>query len=494
MIELTLSTRQIRIDPFPKGMSRLLTNIRSVPVKSNSYGWGGLNYEEQQEPLFWELSGSTAALTFSGFLNRIVTYLKRNNLKYKIIDKRGTLPEVDFSRIKGDTFRFAQKEALAAILSSYGGLIKLPTANGKTQIIGYLAKLYKGVQKMLVISESSAVLTTIKERIESLSTSYVHKLDKDSDMSYKADVIVCSSRSLHKLDMAWPDIVLYDEAHSAAAPQTSRDLALIEKARMFGLTATPEGRSDNSELIIEGLIGPCIINVSYEASQKAGAVCPIRVYMVPVECDDIQPKNKNLNDKIGIWRNRIRNGTIAKIVNSIPDEEQILIITNTAEHVFRICKNIPGAVPVHGGLNDSRWNQFIRWKLVDPEKTEHRNPDIDKIEKDFREGKVRCAVATHTWKEGVDFPKLAYVIRADGKRGAIPSIQIGGRLSRINHKKLGILIDFYDDFGQTFVGRTKDRIKFYKHEGWEVNIGIPDFYSLQSEVGRLDKQSNSKEV
>lgn len=482
-MKITIKGNYSRLEPFEDpGLKTLLTNKRQVQERGPRGGTGESVIEE--EPLYFEISPGSV-ITYTGLIPRLERYCKYKGVKYHIEDLRIPPSLPDFSRLKGK-LRFAQKEAIAAVASSFSGQVKLPTANGKTQIIAILTELYRGHSKVVVVSENSSVLKTIYDRIKEFNPGVGYILNKDSSMVKKVDYIVCSTKSLHKLEAKWADILLYDEVHSAAAPVVSRHLSRFSNTRMFGFTATPKGRSDNSELVIEALFGPEIINVSYSQSEKAGVICPIKVYMVPVEGgggDAMRKKSDIARDRQGIWRNRIRNQKIADVVHNIPKEEQVLIVTNTAEHVFRIRKFLPDFIPVHGGLSDKRFQQFVKWGLIDPKDGKARNPNVNKIADGFRKGDIRGVIATNVWKEGVDFPNLAFLVRADGKRGAIPSIQIGGRLSRKEGgKNFGVLLDFYDDLGRTFIGRTKDRMRFYKKEGWAVEEGWPNIPRLVTEL------------
>jgi superfamily II DNA or RNA helicase len=103
---------------------------------------------------------------------------------------------------------------------------------------------------------------------------------------------------------------------------------------------------------------------------------------------------------------------------------------------------------------------------------EYGTPDKDKIRKDFESGDLQKVIATTVWKEGVDFPDLEVVIRADGMSGYIVGIQMGGRLTRLSPKDK-ILIDFNDDFGPKLQDRADRRFDHYRKEGWQIENWDP---------------------
>ena len=480
-VKLVLTENICKAEPLTEDIKSLCTNTRV----SREYKNGRAEIENKEEPLYVPVKGTGNGLVYAGLFPRIRDLLDKKGIEYTVEDQRPELPEVDYSRIKGKLLP-GQAETVAAVVSHYKGIVKLPTASGKTQLIAYLTELYRGISKVLIVSSDSSVLRGINDRIKDVGEGKGYILNKDTDFNPKVDYIVASSRSLHKLEGNWPDIIFYDEVHGAGSPDTSHQLSCFKDCRMFGFSATPSGRSDGSELVIEALFGPIIVNNSYTQARKSGVVCPIRVYMVPVMGGFGNASSKKMDvarDRNGIWRNNIRQNILAEIAREIPEDEKVVIMTVTAEHVFRIHKLLPEFQVAHSGLTDTRFNQFVKWGLVDKNDKAAKNPNVSEIEKEFRNGGIKKVICTGVWKQGVDFPDLGFMIRADGKRGAITSIQIGGRLSRTDggRKKLGVLIDFYD-MEDIFEGRSKDRIRHYKKEGWEIVHGRPDFNKILTEM------------
>ena len=91
------------------------------------------------------------------------------------------------------------------------------------------------------------------------------------------------------------------------------------------------------------------------------------------------------------------------------------------------------------------------------------------MKKAFEEGKLKKAIATGVWKRGVDFRRLAVLIRADGKNSPVADYQIPGRTSRTCAevgKEISVVIDFKDQFNETLKRRAQDRRRNYKTKGW----------------------------
>lgn len=88
----------------------------------------------------------------------------------------------------------------------------------------------------------------------------------------------------------------------------------------------------------------------------------------------------------------------------------------------------------------------------------------------FEKAELKKVIATTTWKEGVDFEQLAYLIRADGATSKVRNTQIPGRLSRLfKGKTKGIMIDFRDEFNDWASDRTDVRLRGYRSHGWTIH-------------------------
>jgi superfamily II DNA/RNA helicase len=227
---------------------------------------------------------------------------------------------------------------------------------------------------------------------------------------------------------------------------------------------------------IEALFGKVLARMTYTQAEQLGLVVPIEVRMVNLVLPEIGYTTEISKEKNGYWHNDARNELIAKAARSFPTNYQILIVVKTVEHGLELKSMLPDFQLVHSGITDLRWECFARRGLVlsEQDKAELKNPDVNKLKADFKEGRLLKAIATPLWKQGVDFPQLRVLIRADGTIGSIPAIQIPGRLSRIEgNKEKGILVDFMDDFGQVYKGRSFNRIKHYKKQGWIIKYWIP---------------------
>jgi superfamily II DNA or RNA helicase len=424
------------------------------------------------EELFYILPNGTAVV-FAGLLPRLLKQLGTRNIQYEIVDKRAPLPEPDYSMLL--PLREGQDRALAAVISSYGGIINTPTAHGKTFMLTMLARIYPN-QKILV-SVGASLIKELHERVvEAVPHRKVSIIRAGKNFKPDSDIIVCSSKCLHKMDPEWPDMVLFDEVHEAAGPQVCERLAeFCLSCRMFGFSASPWGRSDGADLVTEALFGQVICHITYQEAQAAGSISPIKVHMVPVNLPDMTYATTYQRNRYGIWENMGRNQIIAETARKYPDE-QVLILVSTIEHALNLRMFLPEYTLVYATFpkEERRVADLLRAGLTTEEEVT-RKLDKDQMKADFRDRKLMKVIATMVWKQGVDFPHLEWLIRADATSSDIFGTQIPGRLSRLGDdcKTHGNLVDFTDEFGDAFEKRSKTRVRQYKKKGWEI-INVSD--------------------
>jgi superfamily II DNA or RNA helicase len=475
-VELIRVNNILYIKPWITSLNNHLVCFRKVTGPPRP-GKRGLDVKYIPETLYYMAphTKTEIGVTYGGLFTRVYQFLQENGYEVEVKNHQEKIPGVKFDVLKNISFRTGQEKALLSILSSFRGRIKAPPGFGKTFVIELICKLYDKKTKILVVTTRSSVLTDIKRRITAaVPNKNVIQVSAGKPVLEESDIIVCSAKSLHRIPPDWPDLLLFDEVHGAAAPKISECLAAITKARMFGFSASPVGRSDNADLLSEAFFGPIICDIEYKEAQDNEVVCPIEVWKLPVNAVEIDRSNQTSRDRWNIWRNRTRNNVIKAAIDKFSKDTQILVLVNTVEHALVLKTLMPDFTVVYASLTEAQRKRFIRAKICD--EVQPLKLDKEQIKNDFREGKIKRVISTSTWREGVDFPNLEVVVRADGTKGPIPATQIGGRLSRIAEgKEKGIVIDFTDNFGKCYINRSKNRFKNYLKEGWAVIDGYGTF-------------------
>lgn len=409
-------------------------------------------------------SGQTTALVHAGLLPRILRACKRYKIEYQLEDKRDPLPDALLSQVQ--PLREFQPEALATILHAYFGVINFPTGSGKSFMIRQVCRVYPHL-KILVTTRSSSVRGSLYDDLSENCNQGVSELGSGKRLRLDSDIIVSTDKSLHKIPDDWPDLVLYDEVHRSGSLSVATELARFSKARRFGLSASPKGRSNNSDKMVEALFGPDIVEVNYKSAEQAGIVSPIEVRLVNVSSrKTFKQKSDIALQKHGYWRHVARNKKIAEVANRFGAQVQTLIMVKTVEHALNIHKYLPHFQIVHRGIGNDRWAQFMELGMVTEKDADLKEVDTKTLRKQFEDNELKKVICTPIWNEGVDFTHLQVLIRGDGQVSPIECTQIPGRLSRIGQKSVGILIDFMDHFGEWFLTRSENRRAQYHAKGW----------------------------
>jgi superfamily II DNA or RNA helicase len=423
-------------------------------------------------------------LTFAGLWARLCrafdkaqfTVATEINLQKQLVPDIGQLGETDIDNLDG---REDQVQVMGLVADHPGGfVVDAPTGWGKSYVITQLCQIFPQA-RIAVVSPGKEVTSMLYRRIKEK----IRDVGQVGDgRNYISRITVCTAESLSKLRHNDWDLLLFDEVHRAGAPATANSISEVFKtAKCVGFSASPTGRSDGSDLVVEALFGPVVYKVNYATAAGRGDIAPIKVKMyriekgAPIMTDFSVVKNRH-----GLWRNDLRNAFIAKLAGEIPPDDQVLIMCATAEHVLYLRRYLPNFDVIFSDMNPKLLKEVYKGTFghIDGmDSTGSITPGRrGYMRKEFESGNMKRVIATGIWNTGVDFKKLRWLIRADGMASEIQSIQTPGRLSRTSDgKEYGTLIDFMDVFDPTLLRRSNDRLRRYKKNGWDVEeIRDPD--------------------
>lgn len=125
-----------------------------------------------------------------------------------------------------------------------------------------------------------------------------------------------------------------------------------------------------------------------------------------------------------------------------------------------------------------------KYPMLDFSKYKLTASGLSRMRNAFAKGTLRGVISTYVFRQGVNFPHLRVLIRADSVTSEIAGIQIPGRLSRLDEgKDYGYLVDLYDGFCDWAKARSQDRIAQYEKQGW-INISKEELLNdLRTESG-----------
>jgi len=422
-----------------------------------------------------------------GYIESFAGLRERIERGFKTMGYKTTLERVEYKPLKANLDllseddladlddRGDQVDVLGLIVDHPDGfIVEAPTGWGKSFVVRQISQILPG-HRIAVVAPGKEVVRMLYKRLKAK----IRDVGLVGDGSNMIERITVSTMEgapkLRKYD--W-DLLLFDEVHRAGGPAIANNLAEVFcNTKSVGFSASPTGRSDGADLVVEALFGPRKYKVTYQEGVDRGAVSPIDVRMYRIEVGSpVMAKNPTVRNRHGLWTNKVRNELIASIASEIPDDEQTLIMVATAEHALYIRNLLPDYRVIFSNISNKKvLNRIYAGEFEMVEGVDKRgNMHTDyraKMTKDFEEGKIMKAIATGVWSTGVDFTRLRYLIRADGMSSPIQAIQTPGRLSRKSEgKTVGTLIDFIDAFDPTLYRRSQGRVRIYKKNKWNVQV------------------------
>lgn len=271
--------------------------------------------------------------------------------------------------------------------------------------------------------------------------------------------------------------VLVHNCHTALAPSVVKKLNQFRRAKLFGLTASPEGRSDGGDGFMEALFGPRLYDVSYQRGVAVGNIVQLRVKMYrSSNGPDLSGiDDKTYVDRHGIILNKDRNDIVVRATRELEQElgaeAQILLMVDKIEHAYLLGQQLPEYTIVTGVMPKERRDELTLMGVLNAESKLCSASDRDRYRKAFEKNELKRVIATRVWEKGVDFRDLQGLIRADGLASPIAACQIPGRLSRLGKtvdKAVGVLVDFSDIFSKNLKARSRKRLGAYIKCGWII--------------------------
>ena len=414
-----------------------------------------------------------------GLWPRVKDWMEKNNVEYEITaDNRNPdiRPPIDFEAIKDVQFRETQDLALALIATSDCGIINCSVGYGKSWLCGVICRAFPTL-RILITTGSTQVVNTLYEYLCKQVPGEVGILMGTKNTARGKRVIVSTLRSLEKLQDTDPQCVIVDECHEVGDNLAGQQLMRFSFARRFGMSASPI-RNDGSALVLESILGPVILQMSYEEASGQGMVVPMCYTMIPCNWGPSICHKEGISDvllkRYAYWRNDVRNKAIASYVHQIHKADpngQILIMVQTLEAAIALHMVLPWFKVAYYGASEfsDMEKKFPKEKYpnLDLKSYKMTQKQLDIMRAAFAKGTLRFIISTTVFRQGVNFSHLKYLVRADGATSKIMGIQIPGRLSRLDEgKDCAYLIDIDDTFCPWSARRSDCRDKQYQEQGW----------------------------
>lgn len=369
-----------------------------------------------------------------------------------------------------------QETAVNRLLSAKNGVVVAPCGSGKTQMgLELVARL--GL-KTLWIAHTHDLVQQSMERAKANFGLDIEKFGKIAQGKVKiGDITFATAQTLCGLDLPlykneW-DVIVVDECHHIYKGDNSlamfyKILSNLSARYRFGLTATPK-RADGLERCMTALLGNIEHTIPKEEVKKF--TCPVKVMKVET---DYKPNldvvlagdgtiiySSLINDLV---QNEERNMYIAGGVRNLrfgrKELPRILVLSDRVEHLSKLKELIDFDEVLNGKVK----------QLMALSNSKKAREERRQVLKDLNDGKINVVLATYALaKEGLDVPKLNYVVFASPVKDATTVEQASGRVGRkAEGKEYGVVIDYVDSNFGMLAGFSKKRNSVYKKLEYEV--------------------------
>lgn len=432
----------------------------------------------------WAFDAAGNLVFPAGFIERVCGILQVNRVPLESYERRDrqTNVQFDLSKIDVAALRPEQVQMMQAVAEHEGGQLVSPTGSGKSYGMREICAMYPNSRIVLCAPGRDTVGTLHRYMAEKFGNSNVGQVGAGKQHTRR--ITVSTFDSVLKIDQVHlTDILLVDEGHRAPADKYEKSfMGLTSPVKRFMFTATPEGRGDGADLLMESLFGPILVRIKFYESVVAGSILPVHIiakdqpYGPSAEIIRSLPVGPR-RDRVAIWRNNARNNMIVRdvreIMESIGGDPQVLILVDKTEHALVLRQMLPDFTIVHGTLDSERRERFEKDGLVDKEEKLMTDQDRDKARGAFERGELRRVIATSVFSTGVSADDCSVVAIAGGSGSSINFIQSIGRGTRKSDGKThATVLMWVDKFGvddkgnySSYYSRATGLLRAAKAEG-----------------------------
>ncbi|MFV5703402.1 TOTE conflict system archaeo-eukaryotic primase domain-containing protein [Flavobacterium sp. XS2P12] len=305
-----------------------------------------------------------------GFIGKIIRFCRENNIEYDFKDERKKLKEVSF--LFNAQLREHQQIVIDTIAKKDFGVIVAPPGSGKT-IVG-LKIIAEKKQPALIITHRKQIADQWMERIETFLGIPKNEIGKIGQGKTKIgkQITVAMIQSLSK-ELEKPDTamllnsfgtIILDECHHIPAETFRNTISKLQTYYLYGLTATPFRKYNDSKLIFIHL-GEVISEIkSNEISTSKKPKIIIRNTELDVPFNSKTDKFETLS-KIIVHDSTRNKAILQDVINELKSDKKVIIITERKEHIdsiYQYLKQSYEVITLSG--EDSESSKNSKWTLL----------------------------------------------------------------------------------------------------------------------------------
>lgn len=497
MNKLIVQNKQCRLELEEGSPTDILTKVR----KLLSFRQEGYEYTIAHRQSGW--NGWTCLLTSknafpSGLQSKVEACLSENRIPYQIVDKREKKPfnkPMDISKnLKRMGFvpRDYQLETVEATVKHHKGICRLVTSAGKTATAALMTAHHNtntiiyviGLQLLTQFHDTLSEMLDCKIgyigdgvcEIEKITVASIWSIGKaiglkdkifDDDMDdrekFKAEHKETIIEFLKKANLH-----IIDECHVASCATLKAIFKQID-GRIYGMSGTPFKNSEDGggeDMIIEGILGPKIIDVSAAQLIDRGLIVQPTIKFVSIPAIPIYGRKYADVYTQGIVENDIRNALIVRETRNLVSKGlQTLVLFKQIKHgeiLLSMFKKAKVNCVMLSGKNSLEERDEVKAKLLAK--------------------KIDVVIASQIFDIGIDINSLDALVLCGSGVSRIKSLQRIGRILRARPgKHKAYIVDFIDQV--RYLDRhSKIRYKTYASEKGFIVWAAPEFIK---KVGKL---------
>lgn len=392
-----------------------------------------------------------------GLLNKVKTFLDNKNEIYVLEDKRIPITkniELDISKNLEDNKlipRDHQKRIVTSALSTDRGIIRAATGSGKTlctalitasinkptiiyviglDLLDQFHKLFSKLFNEPIGYIGNGICNVERINIASIWTiGRALKLDnilEDDNDNKEAEINEKNSDRIIKL-LKDTKLHIFDESHVVATNTISEIYKNIDPEYIYGFSGTPF-RDDNSDLLINGILGEQIINVS------ASELIKLNLLATPLIKFFTVPKMSVSTVYTAVYKeyiveNEIRNNLIVSKTKELIEKKYTpLVLFKQIRHGEILLEKLEDA--------------GLKCAMLSGEDALNKRNEIKEL---LLKKEIDLILASTIFDIGLDLPELNALILCGGGKSSIRALQRIGRVIRsFPGKKFAAVVDFYD--------------------------------------------------
>ena len=468
--------------------AKLLTEneeLRASIHQALSFKFAGVEYQPRFQYGGWD--GKTYLLTKknefpSGLVSFVEQIIKDNSQEVSIIDERKPIIDatpIDISERLAKLNmipRDYQEDILIAAINNRKGIIRACTGSGKTLATAMItAKLNKPTILYVIgldlLKQFYDLYSSIFDEkigfigngvcdVQRINIASVWSIGKaldlkdiivDTDEMDKEDFDITNKLSILNM-LKQTKIHLFDECHLITCNTAKSVVKYIDPERIYGFSGTPY-RDDNSDLLIQGILGDKIIDISASMLIERGVLVAPTIKFIAVPKDNGGMKNYQTVYKEYVVENDKRNQLIVNGTKTLIEKKYKPLV------LFKQIK--------HGKILSELFDKAgIKYAML------YGNDTLDvrtAVKKEFIEGKIDVILASTIFDLGIDISCISALVLCGSGRSFVRTLQRIGRAIRgATGKQRVAVIDFYDQI-KFLKKHSKIRYEIYKSEpGFDV--------------------------